>query len=339
MMNSETGELVERRLEHESGEAKRFYEQWSGPVIVGIEATGYTRWFEQMLGEMGHKLWVGDAARIRASVVRKQKNDERDAAHILKLLLEDRFPRIWMPTPAEWDLRQLVLHRVKMVQMSTKVMNQLHALAMGQGLCRKKKLWSKVGRAELEALPLGPWASRRRKELLELLEQLDKPIAELGEAAREQAAAHPAAARLMTHPGVGPLTSLAFVLTIGEVERFRRSRQVSSYLGLDPRLNCSASRMRMGSISKQGSSTTRWLLVEAGQTAARKDPELRRLYQRLKFRRGSQIAKVAVARRLAVRLYWMLRRQADYGELMAQLVRLRGSSGSAVMEAAGPSRS
>jgi transposase len=281
---------------------------------------------------------VGDATKIRAAVVRKQKTDRRDAAHILKLLAEERFPKIWMPSLAERDLRQLVLHRVKLVQMRTKVMNQLHALAMGQGLCRKKKLWSKVGRVELEALALGPWAARRRKELLELLDQLEKPIAELQQAAQEQAAAHPGAARLMTHPCVGPLTSLSFVLTIGEVERFARSRQVSSYLGLDPRLNCSASRMRIGAISKQGSSTTRWLLVEAGQTAARKDPELRRLYQRLKFRRGSQIAKVAVARRLAVRLYWMLRRRVDYAELMAQLVRMRGSSGSAVTEEIGRSR-
>ncbi len=338
MLDTETGEIVQLRLEHHNGEARRFYEQLRGPVIVGIEATGYTRWFEQMLAELGYELWVGDAAQIRAAVVRKQKNDERDATHLRRLMSEDRFPKIWMPTVAERDLRQLVLHRVKLVQMRTKVMNQLQAMAMGQGLCRKKKLWSKAGRQELEALALEPWASRRRKELLELLDQMEKPIAELDDAVEKQAAAHPAAARLMTHPGVGPLTSLAFALTIGEVERFRRSRQVSSYLGLDPQLNSSADRVRIGSISKQGSSTTRWLLVEAGQTAARKDAELRRLYQRLKFRRGSQIAKVAVARRLAVRLYWMLRSRADYGELLAQLVRLRGSSSSAVMEAVDPSR-
>jgi transposase len=304
---------------------------------VGIEATGYTRWFERMLGEMGHELWVGDAARIRASQVRKQKDDDRDAQHILDLLEQERFPRVWMPSVAERDLRQLVLHRVKLVQMRTKVMNQLHALAMGEGLCRKAKLWSKAGRAELEALPLEPWARRRRKELLELLDHLEKPIAELKQEAKRQAEAHPAAARLMTHPGVGPLTGLSFALTVGPVERFERSRQVSGYLGLDPKMNSSASRVRIGSISKQGSSTTRWLLVEAGQTAARKDPELRRLYQRLKFRRGSQIAKVAVARRLAVRLYWMLRSQSNYEELAARLVRMRGSSRSAVAEAVIPS--
>lgn len=338
MLDTETGEIVRLRLEHGNGEARRFYEQLRGPVLVGIEATGYTRWFEQLLAERGHELWVGDAAKIRASVVRRQKNDQRDAEHLRKLLSEGRFPRIWMPTPAERDLRQLVLHRVKLVQMRTRVRNQLQAMAMGQGLCRRKKLWSQKGRRELEALPLGPWATRRRKELLELLDQLDRPIAELQQAAEEEAGAHREAARLMTHPGVGPLTSLSFVLTIGEVGRFSRSRQVSSYLGLDPKLNCSGSRMRIGSISKQGHPTTRWLLVEAAQTAARKDPELRRLYQRLKFRRGSQIAKVAVARRLAVRLYWMLRSQSNYEELAARLVRMRGSSSSAVMEAAGPSR-
>ena len=303
MLDTTTGEMVERQLQHENGEARSFYERLAKPVRVGIEATGYTRWFERMLAELGHELWVGDAAKIRASVVRKQKNDRRDAEHLLRLLMEDRFPRIWMPTAAERDLRQLVLHRVKLVQMRTKVVNQLHALAMGEGMCRKNRLWSKVGLVELEKLPLDRWA-----------------------------------ARLMTHPGVGPLTSLAFVLTIGQVERFERSRQVSSYLGLDPRLNCSGSRMRIGAISKQGSRTTRWLLVEAGQTAARKDAELRRVYQRLKFRRGSQIAKVAIARRLAVRLYWMLRNQVNYAGLAARLVRLRGSSRSDRMEAVVPSR-
>ena len=201
MLDTETGEIVQLRLEHHNGEARRFYEQLRGPVTVGIEATGYTRWFEQMLAELGHELWVGDAARIRAAVVRKQKNDERDATHLRRLMSEDRFPKIWMPTVAERDLRQLVLHRVKLVQMRTKVMNQLQAMAMGQGLCRKKKLWSKAGRQELEVLALEPWASRRRKELLELLDQMEKPIAELDGAVEKQAAAHPAAARLMTHPG------------------------------------------------------------------------------------------------------------------------------------------
>jgi transposase len=254
-----------------------------------------------MLAELGHELWIGDAAQIRASVVRKQKTDARDAAHLLELLLSERFPRIWRPTMVERDLRQLVWHRQKLVWMRNAVGNQLHALAMGEGVCRKKKLFTKKGRVELEGLGLGVWASDR--------------------AVAEQAEQNAAAVLLMTHPGVGPVTSLAFVLTLGPVERFERSKQVASYLGLNPSEHSSGGRQRLGSISKQGNPMMRSLLVEAGHTAARLDSELRQDYQRLKLRRGSGVAKVAIARKLAVRMYWMLRGPANY----AQLVRMQGS--------------
>jgi len=321
MLDRETGEWVERRLEHATGEARAFYAALSAPVRVGIEATGHTRWFERMLAELGHELWVGDAAEIRASMVRKQKTDARDAAHLLDLLISDRFPRIWRPTLQERDLRQLVWHRQKLVWMRNAVGNQLHALAMGEGVCRKKKLFTKQGRVELEGLKLGPWASHRRQELLAMLDQLDESLHELDQAVAQQAEQNADAVRLMTHPGVGPVTSLAFVLTLGPVERFQRSKQVVSYLGLNPREHSSGGRQRLGAISKQGNPMMRSLLVEAGHTAARLDAELRQDYHRLKLRRGSGVAKVAIARKLAVRMYWMLRSQAGY----AQLVRMQGS--------------
>ena len=321
MLDEETGELIERRLEHENGEARAFYAALSAPVRVGIEATGHTRWFERMLAEFGQELWIGDAAQIRASMVRKQKTDARDAAHLLDLLLSDRFPRIWRPTLEERDLRQLVWHRQKLVWMRNAVGNQLHALAMGEGVCRKKKLFTKKGRQELESLVLGRWASHRRQELLEMLDRLDESLHELDQAVEQQAEQNADAVRLMTHPGVGPVTSLAFVLTIGPVGRFERSKQVVSYLGLNPREHSSGGRQRLGAISKQGNPMMRSLLVEDGHTAARLDAELRQDYQRLKLRRGSGVAKVAMARKLAVRMYWMLRSQAGY----AQLVRMQGS--------------
>jgi len=321
LLDQETGELMERRLEHESGEARSFYGALAGPVRVGIEATGHTRWFERMLGELGHELWIGDAAAIRATVVRKQKTDARDAAHLLDLLLTNRFPRIWRPSLEERDLRQLVWHRQKLVWMRNVVGNQLHALAMGEGVCRKQKLFTKKGRAELESLALGPWASYRRQELLRMLDELDRSLQRLDDAVEQQAEQNPEAVRLMTHPGVGPVTSLAFVLTIGPVGRFQRSKQVASYLGLNPREHSSGGKQRLGSISKQGNPMMRSLLVEAGHTAARLDAELRQDYQRLKLRRGSGVAKVAIARKLAVRMYWMLRSPANY----AQLVRMQGS--------------
>jgi transposase len=207
--------------------------------------------------------------------------------------------------------------------------NQLHFLAMSQGLCRKKKLFTKRGRAELDGLTLGPWASRRREELLKLLGQLEPPIAELDHAVSEEAKRREDAVLLMTHPGIGPVTSLAFVLAIGPITRFHGSKKIASYLGLNPSEASSGGKRRLGAISKQGNSMVRWLLIEAVYPAVRLDPELRQDYQRLKFRRGHAVAKVAIARKLAVRLYWMLRSGAAY----AQLVRRQGSPGATLVEA------
>lgn len=312
MLDPQTGEVIERRLEHENGEARKFYAGLATPTRVGMEATGYAQWFERMLAEQGHQLWVGDAAEIRAAMVRKQKSDSRDACHILDLLLRDKFPRIWIPSTEERDVRQLLRHRYKLVCLRTSLKNQLHAMAMGQGICRKKKLWTAVGRKELQGLSLGPWASRRRQQLLDMLDQLEPVMEELDRAVIQEAEKRPAAAHLMTQPGVGPVTALAFVLTIGPVERFPKSRKLVSYLGLNPSENSSAGKQRLSGISKQGNSMLRYLLVEAAQTASIYDPELRRDYQRLKFRRGhSGVAKVAIARKLAVRLYWKLREAAQ----------------------------
>jgi transposase len=333
MAREETAELLlERRLDHESGEAQAFYRSLQNlrePVRVGIEATGPIHWFERLLAELGHELWIGDSAKIRASETRKQKTDERDAALILDLLLAKRFPRIWVPTPAERDLRQLLWHRHKLVSLRTMLGNQLHFLAMSQGLCRKKKLFTKKGRGELVSLGLGPWASRRREELLQLLDQLAAPITELDRAVLEEAQRRDDAVLLMTHPGIGPVTALAFVLAIGSVTRFHRSKKIASYLGLNPSEESSGGRRRLGAISKQGNTMVRWLLIETVHHAVRFDPELRQDYQRLKFRRGHAVAKVAIARKLAVRMYWMLRSGAEY----AQLVRRQGSPGATLVDA------
>ena len=326
-IDEETGEIKKRRLEHESKEVKEFYAQFPQGTVVGIEATFPAHWFERLLGELGHELWVGEAARIRASEVRYQKTDARDAEHILDLLRTNRFPRIWVPSLAERDLRQLLVHRMKQVRGRTQVKNQLHALAISQGVCRKGKLWSVKGRKELESLTLLPWAARRRKELLETLDRLDEQIRELDRAVEEAGREREDVALLRTHPGVGMVVGLAFALTVGPIERFKNSRKLVSYWGLNPRENTTGGRQRLGSISKQGNTMMRWLLVEAAQTAARLDPQLGRIYQRLKKKKTSGVAKVAVARRLAVRLFWMLRTRNNY----AQLVQMSGSPSSAVV--------
>ena len=244
--------------------------------------------------------------------MKKQKTDRKDAQLLLRLMRENNLPQVWVPSPENRDLRQLLWHRHRLVQMRTRMMNQLQALAMNEGVRRKKRLWSEQGRVELEKLCLAPWAARRRRELLELLDRIDPVIKELTTAVEREARKRPEVLRLMTHPGVGPLTALAYVLIIGTPERFHRGKQIGTYVGLIPSEDSSAGKQRLGHISKQGNSLLRYLLVEAAQAAARSNANWRRRYVHLAMRRHRSIAKVALGRRLGVRLYWMWRNGCDY---------------------------
>jgi transposase len=317
--------MQEKRLAHRQ-EAEQFYRSLAGQQVrVGMEACGHYPWFEGLLEAMGFDLWLGDAARVRAAAVRKQKTDRRDAEHLLHLLREDRFPRIWVPSLQERDVRQLLVHRHKQVQARTRSKNQLQAMALSQGVQKRRKLWTQAGRAELEKLPLLPQAAERRQRLLQALDGLEVEIVQLNRAVEEEVRKRPEAVRLRTHPGVGPVTALAMVLTLGPAERFRSGKQVGSYLGLIPSEDSSGGKQRLGKISKQGSSFLRFLLVEAGQTAARYDPQLKRFYRRLAVRKNRSVAKVAVARKLATRLYLMLREQWTYAQLCQAIMQVSPS--------------
>jgi transposase len=315
-VDTATGEYGRRRLEHQKGEAEQFYRSLVGqPVRVGVEATGSMRWFERLLAECKHELWLGNPAKIRAAAVGRQKTDKRDADLILQLLVEDRFPRIWVPSAEQRDARQLVLHRHRLVQMRTRVKNQLQALAMNEGVQQKHRLWSQAGRKQLLELSLPPWAKVRRTDLYELLQGLDDKIDPLDQGLQQQVEQCPEVRRLMTHPGVGPVVATAFVLTLGEPGRFENSKKVAAYLGLVPLEDSSGGRQRLGHITKQGNSLLRGLLVEAAHVAARHEPEWKRKYVRLSMKKNRSIAAVALARCLAVRLWWMWKLGLDYGPM------------------------
>jgi transposase len=314
-VDTETGEFQEKRLAHR-GDAETFYRALAGQKVrVGMEASGHARWFERRMGELNFELWIGDAAKIAAKRVRKQKTDRQDAQLILQLLMENRFPKIWVPSGENRDLRQLLWHRHRMVQARTRIMNQLQAVALNEGLRCKKRLWREHGREQLESIRLAPWASRRRHDLLDLLDRLNPTIAELSQAIEQEVEKCPEAQRLRTHPGVGPLTALAFVLIIGRADRFQCGKQIASYLGLVPLEDSSGKRRRLGHITKQGSSMLRFLMVEAAQVTVRSLPGWRSKYFHLMMRRGRKIAKVAMARKLAVQLFWMWRKGWDYEQV------------------------
>lgn len=314
MVDTETGEFTEKTISHEGNAVREFYAALAGPVVVGIEATGSMQWFLELLEELGIECRVGHPAKIRAKETRKQKHDRRDAGLMLDLLIENRFPEIWMPSTAERDLRTLLRDRHQWVRMRTRLQHTLQAIALNHALRKGHALWSAAGQTALEALSLPTYTGQRRTELLSLYMQLQQRIQELDKEVEAQAQQRPQARRLLTHPGVGPVTALATEVFLGDPSRFTTGNQVASYIGMIPCEHTSGKRQRLGKLTKQGNSLLRYLWTEATMHAVGKDPELKRFYRRKLIQKGMGKARIAAARKLGIRLWIMLRDQIDYEE-------------------------
>lgn len=314
MLDTETGEVMEKTLKHEGDEVRRFYAALPRPVFVGMEATGSMYWFLRLMEELEIECLVGHPAKIREANSRKQKYDRGDAALLLKLLVENRFPTVWMPSPEQRDLRTLLLHRHQLVKMKGMAQNGLQAIALSHGLRRGASLWSQAGQDQFESWPLATYAATRRGELQALRRKLETRIEDLEEKIEREASERPRARLLMTHPGVGPITALATEVFVGDPRRFVNAKRLASYVGLIPREHSSGGRQRLGGLSKQGNPLLRFLWVEAAWHAVRKDARLKQFYRRKLVQKGLGKAIVAAARKLGIRLWIMLRDEIDYEE-------------------------
>jgi len=330
-LTTEDGAIQHLTLLHESSEPVRaFYEQFAGQrVVVGFESSGYAAWFEELLEELGCEIWLGHATYIRQYAKRRQKNDRRDAALILELLLAGDFPRIHRYSRGTRQVLQQLRYRQRLVKLRTMVVNMLLFMASSRGVTFRTQLQSKRGQARLAQLPLPQPLAQQRDELLQLLQEFDQKLATVEKELEQVAAQDVAVQRLRTHPGIGLLTSICVRYTLESVERFATTRKVSAFAGFDPMEDRSDERRHMGAISKQGSRWLRFFLVEAGQVAMRKDTDLARVYQRICRRGGHAKAKVAVGRRLLVRAFIMLRDEIDYAEFQRRGVAARSSRGTA----------
>lgn len=319
------GEMQMREIDHQQDDVRAFYTQLRGEVIVGIEASGYSHWFEAMLVELGHQVWVGDATEIRRLAKRRQKNDRRDAEHILDLLLRGEFPRLHRYAPESQAVLRQLRYRHKVVKHATMVKNSLRAIALGAGVSIRGKLTSKAGLGKLRSIELPALLAAERDEWLRLLEQLEEQRKAAEKQLLASAKTDRRVQRLLSHPGVGPLTALCLVHALGPVERFATTRKVAAYVGLEPMEQSSGERKRYGAISKAGNRLLRFLLGEAAHMAAFKDEQLRAFYLRLKSKRGMATAVVATARKLLIRCYIMLRDGIDYGEFLRRGVEARSA--------------
>lgn len=304
--DTQTGETATCTLQHNLSEVFKFYQSFS-PSIVGIEASSRAVWFEQLLEQTNHQLLVGNPTLIRARARSRHKSDARDAQLILDLLVKDEFPAIWRRSQASNQVIDVLHLRRQLVGQRTQTYNRLQALAHSGGL-PKGKMKSIAFQHLLKQVPMNESGQMQREHLFNLLEQLNKQIRELQSWLRQKASSDKQVQLLLTQRGVGYLTALATIYTLGDVSRFEKvSKQVVAFAGLDSLEKSSAGKTCFGRISKAGSPLLRGLLGQSAHIVIRYDARLKAFYKGLAKRKPIAVAKTATARKLLVKLAIMLR--------------------------------
>lgn len=306
------GEVRTRRFYHtEKAALRKFYQQFAGRGVVGVEATGAMQWFVELLAECRLELRLGNPRMIRRMALSPHKNDDRDARHLLDLLLSGRFPQVQPRTPHSQTQLGWLNYRNSLVRSRTAIVNQLQAMARSFGLPRFL-MKSKSAADRFEPAQRSPDERKLLDSRFAVFAKLNEEIKQVEALIEAEAEHNELARRLKTHPGIGSLTAVCLVHTLGDVQRFRRKEEVTAFVGLVPLDQSSGEKKRIGQISKFGSRLLRFLLGQSAQRST--DQKLREFYQRVSRRRGKPKAKVATARKLLERCYIMLRDGIDYEE-------------------------
>jgi transposase len=308
-----TGETQTLTLPHDLDKVREFYQSLP-PAIVGIEATGKAVWFENLLAETKHQLLVGNPTLIRKRATSRHKSDRRDAELIFKLLVKDEFPAIWRRSSANNQILEILKTRMNLVQQRTKIYNRLQALAHNFGL-PKGRMKTKYFQLLIKSAKTDEAGELQRTQMFSLLEYLSKQILELEEWLKKKAVQDEQVQLLLTQRGVGYLTALGLVNTIGDISRFDKpTKQVPAFIGIEPLGAESAGKAKNKGISRAGSWLVRFLLGQSANMVVRYDARFKAFYKRLAKKKPKGVAKTATARKVLVKLVIMMRDQISASE-------------------------
>jgi transposase len=283
--------------------------------VVALEATTGTDKIVSVLERHGVRVIVANTRKLKAISEAKAKTDRLDARTLARLLISGLLDEVWTPDERTRMLRRLTNRRERVVRARTRAKNEVHGV-LARNLCERPPVtdaFGKAGREWLAELELPVDERLTLDGCLRQVDFLDGEIAALDREIARQALAWPEVLRLMTVPGVNVQTAAAFMAAVGDIRRFSSARKLVSYLGLDPRVRQSGnSPARHGRISKTGASEARHMLGEVAWKVMMTPGPLRAFFERVRARRGPQIAATATARKLVCLFWCLLTRQEDY---------------------------
>ncbi|MFH1561199.1 MAG: IS110 family transposase [Patescibacteria group bacterium] len=320
-VNDRSGhELANSKIACDNDQIVDFFSSFNDrPISSVIEATANWPWLVRLLGQQGIKVCLAHPLKTKAIASARIKTDSIDAKILADLLRADLIPKSYMANQEEQAQRDLIRFRIGLVRQKTKIKNRIHAVLAKQNIKHDKTdLFGKKGRLFLTELTrddflwLTPLEKMLIAENLSVIDFLVKKIKKVDRELRKQYQDNGNFKYLSTIPGFGLVTSSILLAEIGSVERFKDEKQLVGYIGLAPSVYSSGGKTRKGRITKLGNPIVRWALVQAAYRAIRKDPYLKDFYQRIAQRRDNKKAIVAVARKLLVSVYIILKRQEDY---------------------------
>lgn len=285
------------------------------PVKAVIEATGNWYHLHDLLKDLCEEVVVAHPLKTKAIASARIKTDKIDSHTLAQLLRTDFIPRSYIPPLEVREQRELLRYRISLVRMQTRVKNKIHATLIKNGLEHPyTDLFGKKGRCWLENVKLSPVYQMALKGYLRILDALKDEIHLISREIDARAKEDPRARLLMSHPGIGCYSALLILSEIGNVDRFPTPSHLISYAGLNPSVHSSGGITRYGHLSKEGSAYLRWIMIEVASVAIRHSPRLGKFHRRIAYKHGYNTACIAVARKILVSIFYMLRRNEEYKE-------------------------
>jgi transposase len=301
-------EVLSRRVRNDPEALRALFAELGGEARVALEAAFGWEWLADLLEGEGIELHLAHPRHTKAIAAARVKTDAVDARTLAHLLRGDLLPEAYVAPRELREQRELLRHHIGLTRLRTALKNRVHALLARQGVQHgRAELFGPKGRRFLGELALPESTRRRLESLLALIADFERELTAVKREIQAHAKDDPRVAILTQIPGVGAFIALLVIAEVGEVTRFPSARHLASWAGLTPRVRNSGERVRLGSISHQGSPHLRWGLVQAAQTAVQAEGPLKMTYERIKRRRGSKVAKVAVAREILTLCYYGLR--------------------------------